>query len=59
MKIQKVEPDLQTNSNQVQTKLSSLISYNGHKAGCVCNKCGEARDMAKLLVLVFKARRVK
>lgn len=32
-----------------------LLSYNGHVKGCVCSKCGEARDIVKLINIVFNA----
>ena len=35
----------------------NLISYYGHEPGCICNKCGEARDNQKLFNQVFKVKR--
>lgn len=35
----------------------NLVSYYGHKPGCICDQCGEARDLTKLLARVCKVKK--
>ena len=34
----------------------NFVSYNNHEPGCVCQKCGEARDLVKLIKQVCKVK---